>query len=209
MLAMPRMAAPNAAPDDRAVAAGQQAAADDGRDDEDELAPDALVGLDPAQADGRDDAEQRGGGRGHHEERDLGARDRDADVARGHGIAADGVDPVAEAGAREQPRADDREADPPDHVDLEVVRRPQARGEERARRVEARRRVDAVDRDGAGDLERAAGVDALEDEERPERDDEARQLGLHHRVAVDEADRHAEHEHDARSRARRSSRPRS
>ena len=82
------------------------------------------------------------------------------------------------------------------HVDLEVVGRPHARGEERAGRVEARRGVDAVDRDGAGDLERAAGVHALEDEERPQRDDEARQLGLDDGVAVDEPDRHAEQQHD-------------
>ena len=40
------------------------------------------------------------------------------------------------------------------------------------------------------------GVDALEDEERRERDDEARQLRPHDRVAVEEPDGGAEREHD-------------
>ncbi len=35
------------------------------------------------------------------------------------GVAAGAVDPVAEARLREQPRADDRQADPPEHLHLE------------------------------------------------------------------------------------------
>ena len=62
--------------------------------------------------------------------------------------------------------------------------------------------------DGAGDLQRAAGVHALEDEERAQRDDEARQLGPHDHVAVDEPDRHRRTAARPRSRARCSSRSR-
>ena len=118
---------------------------------------------------------------GHHEERDLRPRDRDADVARRGRLAAGAVDPVAEARLREQPRADDREPDPPQHLHLEGVAR-EVGGEEPVRRVEAARRVDVLDRGRAGELQRERGVDALEDEERRQRDDEARQLRLHHRA---------------------------
>ena len=42
--------------------------------------------------------------RRRHEQPDLHARDRDADVAGGVGVAADGEDPVADARAHEHPR---------------------------------------------------------------------------------------------------------
>ena len=82
---MPSMAAPKNAPIDGAGAAGQQAAADDGADDEDELEPDALLGLHRTQLERRDDPDQRGRHRRHHEQRDLRARHGNADVARSDG----------------------------------------------------------------------------------------------------------------------------
>jgi hypothetical protein len=71
--------------------------------------------------------------------------DRDADVARGERIAAGAVDPVAEPRLREQPRADDRDPDPPQHLHLEVVLREIAR-EEMPRRLETACTVDVLDR---------------------------------------------------------------
>ena len=53
---------------------------------------------------------------------------------------------------------------------------------------------------GAGQLERSGCVDALEDEERRQRDDEARQPGLHHRDAVDETDGEAEQQDERHRR---------
>ena len=63
-------------------------------------------------------------------------------------------------------------------------------------------RVDVLDRGRAGELQRERGVDALEDEERRERDDEARQLRPHHRVAVEEPDGERRTRARARSPAR-------
>src|SRR5439155_26733747 len=54
--------------DDRAGAAGEQATADNGTDDEDELEPDSLLRLHRAQLERLDDPHQRSGARGQHEE---------------------------------------------------------------------------------------------------------------------------------------------
>ena len=88
MLTMPSIAAPKKVADHRPVAAGQEAAADDGADDEDELEPDALLRLHRAELERLDDPQQRRGRRRHHEEGDLRPGDRDADVAGRDGVAA-------------------------------------------------------------------------------------------------------------------------
>ena len=89
------IAEPSAAPIDRAVAAGQQAAADDGGDDVLELQAGALVGLHGAVAQGDEHAGQAAAHRHRDEQPDL-------DLVGGHAhgpgrllVAADGEDPVA------------------------------------------------------------------------------------------------------------------
>src|SRR5439155_4014479 len=99
--------------DDGAVAPRQQAAADDRRDDELELAADAFVALHPPEADGGHDPPEGGDRRCGHEEEDLRPCDGDAYVSCRHRIAARAEDPVAEAGACEDPGGHDREPEPP------------------------------------------------------------------------------------------------
>src|SRR5207245_298829 len=101
-------------PDDRSVPACQQAATDDGGDDELELSADALVALHAPEADCGHDPPEGCDGRGRHEEQNLRPRDRHADVARCHRVAPRAEDPVAEARAGEHPCGDDREAEPPE-----------------------------------------------------------------------------------------------
>src|SRR5207249_7848653 len=105
----------------RAEAAGEQTAADDRADDEDELESDALLRLHRTELERLDDAHQRGNPGGHHEERDLRPGDRNADVPSGEWVPAGAIDPIAEARFREQPGADERDPDPPEHLGLEVV----------------------------------------------------------------------------------------
>ena len=93
-----------------------------------------------------------------------------------------------------------REPDPPEHLDLEVVVRSRSPAKiwlRRSKPLAASMSWIAV---VPVSFSVTAGVDALEDEERRQRDDEARQLRPDHRVAVEEADREAEqqHEHDRR-----------
>ena len=115
-----------------------------------------------------------------------------ADVARRDRVAAGAVDPVAEARLGEQPGADEREPDPPEHLHLEGVL-GEVRREEAARRRRSRSPCRCPgSRSCPVSFSVPRRVDALEDEEGRERDDEARQLRLHHRDAVDEADREAE-----------------
>ena len=185
--------------DDGTEAAGQQATADDGADDEDELEADAFSRLHRAQLERLDDAHERGCRRRQHEKQNLGARDGDADVPGRVRLAARTVDPVPETRLCEQPGADDRDADPPEHLDLEGVVGEIAR-EDLVGRVEPARGVDVLDRCLPGQLERAGRVHTLEDEEGRKRDDEARQLRFDHRHAVDETDRQAEHQHEGHRR---------
>ena len=134
--------------------------------------------------------------RGDHEQQHLDLLDRDADVAGGVLLAADGEDPVAEARAREHPGGQERDADPPDHADAEVVGRPERAREDRRGALVPGDLDQARDAHRAGDDLGEAEVDALQDEERRERDDEARQLRLHHHEAVEEADAGGEGERD-------------
>ncbi len=96
--------------DRRAVAAGQQRAADHHRDDRLELLLGAAQRVGRAGRQHLDRGEERRRQRRQHEQRDLGARHRHADVARRVGIAAAGEDPVAEPGAQQDPGEDQRSA---------------------------------------------------------------------------------------------------
>jgi hypothetical protein len=68
------------------------------------------------------------------------------------------------------------------------------------RRLEAGCQIDVLDRGRAGQLERARGVDALEDEERREGDDEARQFRGDDREAVDQPHHEPEQKHEPHRR---------
>ena len=81
-----------------AEAARQHAAADDRGDDVLELLADALAGLRGRQPQRDHDARQRAHERRGHEQPDLHARDRHADVAGGVRVTADAEDPVARRG---------------------------------------------------------------------------------------------------------------
>ena len=143
-----------------------------------------------------------------HEQQDLRAVDRNADVAGRVLLAADGEDPVSERGPAEDPRADDRHPDEPQDRGRVAARKRAAREERAAEyRLGAAQsgRMRAGDRDlraPAVEQQHAAGARAAQDEERRQRDDEARQLRQHDDVAVDQPDRGGEHERDRRSRAR-------
>ena len=94
--------------DHRAVAAGHQAATDDGGDDVLELQADALVGLDRAVAQGDQRAGEAAAQRHGDEQADLDLAGGHTDRPGGVLVAADGEDPVAPLGlgrARTQPMA--------------------------------------------------------------------------------------------------------
>ena len=121
---------------------------------------------------------------------------RNAHVPRRDRVAARSVDPVAEPCLDEQPRSHRGDPDPPEHRDAEAVLGPDGGGEQLARALEARRLVDVGDRDAAGQRDRGASVESAQDEERPQRDDEARQVRLDDGDAVEKADRNSEQQHD-------------
>jgi hypothetical protein len=66
---MPKMTAPRSRADRRAVAAGEQAAADDGGDDRLELLLEAAAGVGRAGIEHGEDGDQRCGASGQHEQR--------------------------------------------------------------------------------------------------------------------------------------------
>src|SRR6185312_196722 len=105
--------------DHAAVAAGQEAAADDRGDDVDELVPDAQPGLHRGEVEQQVHAVEPGQERHAHEQADLDLGDGDADGAGGIGVAAGGEDPVADLGAEQDPGADRDEHQPPQHGDLD------------------------------------------------------------------------------------------
>ena len=111
-------------PRDRPVAAGQQAAADDGGGDGPQLV--ALAAEHVGREEGHAlDGGQDGGREGRPgEQHDLDPVDRDAQVARRARRAADAGDPVAELGPAEDVDPDGREQDPPQDRDLEVADAP-------------------------------------------------------------------------------------
>src|SRR6476661_5731660 len=84
-----------------AVAAGEQRATHDRGDDVEELVADAVAGLEGVELVERVHADEPAEERHAHEEADLDGLDRDADGTGGVGVAADGVDPVADLGALE------------------------------------------------------------------------------------------------------------
>ena len=86
--------------DRRAIAAGQQRAADHHGDDRLELLLGAAQRVGRAGHQHLDRREQRRRERRHDEQHDLGARHRHAEIARRVGVAAGGEDPVAEARAQ-------------------------------------------------------------------------------------------------------------
>ena len=133
---------------------------------------------------------------GHrHEQADLHTGHRDTDRACGGGVAADCVDPVADLGALQHVGGQRREQQPPDDgdvqgdgSDLEVVGEDPVQGAEAVHLVDVGAGHRA--RDELGDAE----VGALEDEERPQRDQEAGNARSHDEVAVEEPDAKAEDE---------------
>src|ERR671921_1763561 len=123
--------------DHAAVAAGQEAAADDRGDDVDELVADAQAGLHRGEVEQQVHAVEPGQERHAHEQANFDLGDGDADGAGGVLVAADGEDPVADLGAEQDPGADRDEQQPPQHGDLDG-HEPQrdVGGEERLGRVE-------------------------------------------------------------------------
>src|SRR5882762_9397719 len=103
------------------VTAGQQTAADDRGDDEEEFLTYALAGLDALEAQRDHDPDQRRRHRRAHEEDDLGPRDRDAHSASRVRVPSNGVDPVAKGRLRQDPGRHHRDGDPPQHRVLKVV----------------------------------------------------------------------------------------
>src|SRR6478735_6191913 len=170
-----------------AVAARQQRAADDRRDDVEELVADAVAGLQDVEVvevvHAGEPAEERDG----HEEADLDGGDGHADRSGGRRVATHGIDPVADLGALEHIGRQGDEEQPPDHrdvqgdrTDLELV------GEDPVQAGVPVHLVDVGAGHRAGDELGHAQVGALEDEERPEGDEEARYPGAHDQIAVEE-----------------------
>ena len=92
--------------DRRAVAAGQQAAADHGGDDRLEFLLEAAPRIGRAGIEHREDGDERRGAGGQHEQAGLHPVDRHAGIARRIGIAAGGEDPVADPRAQQHPGGD-------------------------------------------------------------------------------------------------------
>ena len=130
---------------------------------------------------------ERGDGRGRHEQQDLRPHHRHADAR-----AARASPPTLKIQLPNRVRVSTHEPTTVNasHQSTVVVRLcgPRPCWPRSSRRAVARGVVDV--RDAAGDRDRqVAGVQPAQHEERAQRDDEARQLGLHHRHPVDEADR--------------------
>src|SRR6476620_2922477 len=180
-----------------AVAAGEQRATHDRGDDVEELVADAVAGLEGVELVERVHADEPAEERHAHEQADLDGLDRDADGTGGVGVAADGVDPVADLGALEDERRQGDEEEPPEDGDLDGDTADlEARGEDRVEGLVAVHLVDVGRRDRAGDELRDPEVRALQHEERAQGDEEARYAGPHHQVAVEEADGEAEDERE-------------
>ena len=109
--------------DRRAVAAGEQAAADDGDDDEVDArcpGPGAPT-CTPAEPDQPQRADQPARRRGEAEQGDRRPAHRDAELAGGPAGAAAGEDGVAEAGPPQRPGGQRRDRQPPQQRDPEAA----------------------------------------------------------------------------------------
>ena len=164
--------------------------------------------------------------RGQHEQRDLHAPHRHADVLRRVRVAADRENPVAEAGLREDERADRGEREPPEHALSECPARAACRcraactmpmwpshmnrplnatpwnkriGEPVVRGDVA----DAGDDRAVGEHDRQRQREPAQDEQERQRDDERRQPRAHHEIAVQRAEQHraGEREQDRKRRS--------
>src|SRR5262249_59602425 len=109
--AKPENTRPEARRTRRAVAAGEQAAADDRGDDVDELVADALAGLDGVELEQGVHAGEPGHQANGHEQADLHPGHRHADGPGADRGSADREDPVADVGAEQDPGRDDHEDD--------------------------------------------------------------------------------------------------
>src|SRR5690606_24454701 len=205
--------------DDRAVAAGQQRAANDHRDDGLEFLQKAAVGRRRAELHHLASGEDRGAEGRQHEHEDLHPVDRHADIARRLRITAGSKDPVSELGFGEQNVPEDDEGEGPDHqhrnpvyhglagsdaagigLDDACLAQPgeqalenlaaEERGEPVAFRSLPHPADDGLPRGGDGKIDGKAAQDI----ERGKRDDEGGKPGRNDDVAVKGADRQGDGE---------------
>ena len=199
--------------DHRAVTAGQQGAADDHGNNRLELFQQTTVGGGGTELHnlaGREDRRAKGG---EHEHQDLDPIHRHTGVARRLGIAARGVNPVAELGARQQDVGEDDQDQRPDDqhghavddrlsraaagnelADQTEIRQPDKKpvedlaAEQGREPIALRLIADPADDGLIGCRDGREDGQATQDIQKCQRHDEGRQAGADHEIAVQPAD---------------------
>src|SRR6185312_12236063 len=160
--------------DGRPVATGEQTAADDRGDDVAELVAHTQAGLHRGGVEQQVHAVEPAQEPDAHEQPDLDLGHGYADGAGGGGVAAHGEDPVAGAGAEQDPGGQRGEQQPPQDGDLDVHEAERdVGGEDGLGGGEPVQFGDVVRGDGAGDALGDGQVDAAQGEERGQGDEEA------------------------------------